>query len=502
MEASNEMNASRKRKLFSKICIAIIIILLAANFIQSICKVEFSRQKLEVMFNESITNAVVVALSYFKAVKAILIGKMENMELIKNYWKDDYMKAVEKFENKFLLNFAVIALNILLLTLNDGQKKTKPLFLILVCSFDMFLATSNAEHEILDQYSFDLVRIVISSTALMLSYSCTEILHPKPSAKQDVNGSFHKIYSDYSSEEEIEDEDVEPQDNDKTFVKYKSVNSTKSISPSVLTKSTMRPFDSRYASDMNLSMITPRPSMLQSHEMLHKAPSVMSLATGLDFNNFKHSLDSFRNSTFCQEEQVNNDIDKLSISGRQMSVRDLNLSIRANPFASSFHNESFLSTKSMISPNDEPTPSWVAGGFWGSPTKNKKPPVVDFCPIVSRTSSQSSGFVESQSNRHTPEEFAKDDFDRASLFSEPAYKASESIAAPRPATVGLFQVPKSTYQRSLFAEPSIFNDRSRTMTPQTGIFPSYQSRLPQKPLLNKSLLNLSKLGALPTNQGS
>ncbi|XP_047739181.1 transmembrane protein 201-like isoform X2 [Hyalella azteca] len=87
--------------------------------------------------------------------------------------------------------------------------------------------------------------------------------------------------------------------------------------------------------------------------------------------------------------------------------------------------------------------SWVAGGYWGSPSKNKRSPVKQWqppvnCPVIvnnvdpvppSRPSSQSSGFVSHGSGSHASAEAhgaalnanAFKDTDRISVASEPTF---------------------------------------------------------------------------------
>ena len=143
-----------------------------------------------------------------------------------------------------------------------------------------------------------------------------------------------------------------------------------------------------------------------------------------------------------QNTQFQNDINRLNLGSSSLSMRDY--PITSNPFSLDRVDRSgspALSTvsyctsgyqrysNSIVSPPRlnsiaGPEASWVAGGYWSnSPRKQNVEPIAVY-PVLSRTSSQSSGF-ESQnfpSEKNSRENsicLEPDQFSVKSIFSEP-----------------------------------------------------------------------------------
>lgn len=106
-------------------------------------------------------------------------------------------------------------------------------------------------------------------------------------------------------------------------------------------------------------------------------------------------------------------------------------------------------TPSRLTVNTEPQQtSWVAGGYWNTSPQKQFPQTskIDFCPILSRTSSQSSGFESQAGSVHNIFEknsressVCGDDIDRASVFSEPVRRSEQTFIAPSTSSLNLNQ---------------------------------------------------------------
>lgn len=122
-------------------------------------------------------------------------------------------------------------------------------------------------------------------------------------------------------------------------------------------------------------------------------------------------------------------------------------------------------TPSRLTVNTEPQPSWVAGGYWNTSPQKQFPQTskIDFCPIRSRTSSQSSGFESRAGSVHNIFEknsressICGDDIDRASVFSEPAYNRKRNF------------VPENLNLNESFSKKSIAPSEQTFIAPSTS----------------------------------
>lgn len=386
-------------------------------------------------------------------------------------------------DTKFLANISVIILNLILLKLYKGLSKTKPLLLILIWSLEMiFSSTFLIRHFVYNSTLYGLLKIVTSTFSVILSFKCFNTV--KFNMMTENNSSFHKIYSEQNSDLSSEDED-ENEDEIELMCKSMSssassmknshfnntLNSTQSVHDSLFTASTLRKYNLEDSFDYNKS-VSDKMSSRYSVENL-KQPLLHN--NNQHYNSFKTLLNNTHNSSSilginkCCSADDNvfyNDIDKLSINNVQLGNNQSVLNQSKNPFSYDYdeNNRSLNCTpsvtseisyytrqrKNIISPprlngsinGADANSSWVAGGFWGQTTSPLKKQdnnfnrtfssannQHDFLPILSRTSSQSSGF---ESHASTANGFANDDrnvndIDRLSLFCEPTYRRQDYI---------------------------------------------------------------------------
>lgn len=388
--------------------------------------------------------------------------------------------------------------------------------------------------------------MLLALISLVTALSCIGQTAPKIQPSDSVNSSFHKIYSQQANDADCSDtiddsssilqnasicsrQEYQPEKPPSNNLSAKSMDTTKSISPSVLSASTMRPFlDSSFSSQSHLPWSHNGGSVLnvnrlnatfheqsnrsfsRSSLVLPEAPlssktpsfSVDNFTTAIggpnDSAHLGHgfSTTSLNNSTLVGEDRFGNDIDRLSISGR-LSVTRKDLTMVNNPFATHHVDRddscSMRQRKVTISPPQlgtvaESGSSWIAGGYWGispqtnHPDNNSDAPNGTFIhPYMSRTSSQSSGFESQPTRRPSPEELAGVDLDRVSLFSEPAgIFASNAFQQPHPRLNQTFHlpVPQSSpvpSHVSFFSRPSNYSTSGRSLFGECNLFQSQHS---------------------------
>lgn len=259
-----------------------------------------------------------------------------------------------------------------------------------------------------------------------------------------------------------------------------SMNSTKSISPSVFTASVLRdPFTNSSMSMLNQSMSeATRPvfnkqafgsresiwdgrhsqasfaptsnRQMNCGECGHASESVLN-GSHASIRQPQYCQDSFLASKFGSmnslrsyeptPDEFHSELNGLNIADRQFNY---NPHLNPTPFSETSsvlrHRKQLISPSRLHcstaqSPQSVTQSSWVAGGYWNSPSPQKKfpqPPTIAhepvMYPILSRTSSQSSGFESHTSSVHNngAEHFSREssvcgDIDRASVFSEQSF---------------------------------------------------------------------------------
>lgn len=311
-----------------------------------------------------------------------------------------------------------------------------------------------ATDDIVNETLFGLANVTISIAVFVVSLLNTKDIDAAKSEfhRDDPNQSVRKIYSNFNSDvsEESEDElDVSAssqhsfqQRNRSTrplspkTLHNTSLDSTRSFTSSLLRDqmgSTMnlmnKSFDDSFMlnrsgaannvygsqasifDDCQSSVSTFRPCMLRSQESLY-SPKMMHPANNTSTKRFT-SMENVGNggeNIFSNDFQIG--INGLNISGRPVERPQPSFmpQQRQRLMASSpsISSAQLRQRKQVISPSrfnfnttvppQQPLTqaSWVAGGYWNSTSPQKKcPPVlptIDLMPIVSRTSSQSSGF--------------------------------------------------------------------------------------------------------------
>ncbi|XP_055524470.1 uncharacterized protein LOC129718081 [Wyeomyia smithii] len=509
MAASDKQSAIRKQQMVANISLWMIIALLIIKLFQHLGQIELNKERLEFIFSSTVSQTVLIAVSYFVAFKhtlasiwdgiwnqAALADKIEQL----NYLKKTFLNRVFEISDSAddicesltdtpeaiaavtqpnaLSNLALIALAGMLLGAKSYIGPSKPVVLMLCGVLESLLQAGSLQQLLTEDVTRGMFEIILSLIALVTAIACIGRTAPKIQSSDNLNSSFHKIYSQETAECDYSDASEHQQQQHQSSINndisYRSLDTTKSISPSVLTSPSMRPFfqnsfatqtspKSRFggsilgANRLNTTLQeqsppirTPsRQNYFMQESSLLKTPSfsVDNFTTAIgnrpEFSSQKfHGFSmSALNTATLQDDRFGEDIDRLSISGR-LSVSRKDLSMINNPFATHHvdHDDSFSlrNRKFTISPPKlcaiaESGSSWIAGGYWGvSPQKNpdgaNPSSFIQQPPFMSRTSSQSSGFESQPTRRPTPEEQAPAELDRSSLFSEPVPISSQSVA--------------------------------------------------------------------------
>ncbi|XP_053696330.1 uncharacterized protein LOC128743724 [Sabethes cyaneus] len=513
MAASDKKMAIRKQQTVANVCLWMIIALLTIKLGQHLAEVEINKDRLEIIFSSAVSQTVLIAVSYFVAFKDTLVSLWEGIwgqPTIANWIEQfSYLKKLfiarwmagnttvadnicEALNNtpetmavatqsNVLSDLALIALACMLLGAKSYIGSTKPVVLILCGLMKLFLRTDPCSQFLEQGVSCELIEVFLSTVAFATAIGCIGQTAPKIQPSDNLNSSFHKIYSQETAECDNSDSSEHLQHQLRTSVKTdvsnRSLDSTKSISPSVLTSSITRPlFDDSCATqatpkssfggpmlDVNrlnttLQQHSPkrtfsRQSFFVPESSLLKTPSfsVDNFTTAMgsrpesNMNNASQKFHGYYsmsalNTATLQEDRFGEDIDRLSISGR-LSVSRRDLSVINNPFTTHHVDPdegfSLRHRKVTVSPPKlcaiaESGNSWIAGGYWGMAPQNNRdaanPPGFVQQPLfMSRTSSQSSGFESQPTRRPTPEEPPPLELDRVSLFSEPVAISNASV---------------------------------------------------------------------------
>ncbi|XP_055632596.1 uncharacterized protein LOC129773067 [Toxorhynchites rutilus septentrionalis] len=575
MQTSDKQSAFRKRKMVTDVCLWTVIAMLAIKIGQKAMEFEFSKDRLELIFSPIVSQTILVVISYAVSLKRTLFARwggiieqpliVNGVNQLKTVRKLVFGKLDEKLnisaesicealheppvimaQRNSLPNLALICLAAMLMAMKSHIRSWKPIALIACCGAEMLLKSDIGPEVFGSKIHSALIEVMLSSVAFVTAISCIGHTGPKIQPSDNLSSSFHKIYSNQGNEcdndEQLESSSLLQQDastcSQKAFgnnESAKSIDTTRSISPSALTASTLRPFvDSSFirtspnkshfggsvlnVNRLNTTMqensfceISHHGPFRAEHSLL-KTPSIsvdnfttaISAASERRFHKNGFSMNAIDDPTLQGDEHFGEHIDRLSIGGR-MSVSRKDLSVMNNPFANHHveHDESFSLRQRKVTHSPphldtvaESGGSWIAGGYWSPQKTSDAETEYHGHPFMSRTSSQSSGFESQPTRRPTPEDPAGIDLDQVSLFSEPVgifpphngstfpqpnpslnqtlgYPLSQS--SPTPSNGSFFSRHSTNASRNLFGERSLFqtNPSSRMFPPHSrSAYPS------------------------------
>lgn len=398
---ANNVPPAKKMRMI-EIGIYSIFAITVINFYTSLSEFSISSEKLIKTFGADIAERLFIGISYVLAVKSLImefVWQTLDNPFLQGAWLylTTRLGFLQKLTGDFdwtrfslldvkeFLNISTMLATVMLIILSEGQNLSSQLALLFFCSLKTLLHNHEMLLEPIETEFIHTMDLICVFMALILSYRCLGQTKVTFKHSDDLNKSFHKICP-----EEVEEESDQELDN------------TYSDSCSNLLNSTLKSHGHEYVNGKNASFYTEN-----RFNGYSRTPSVMSAS-------FKSP--SELNCSRLSSKQVMDNVGKLT----QLNINHtLNSTTRSfstatdNPFYNHLNLDrpsSVLSYRAhaIISPpklNREPVSeaSWVAGGFWTtSPKKSTLPANSDFMPIMSRTSSQSSGF-ESQPGANSRE---------------------------------------------------------------------------------------------------
>uniref|UniRef100_A0A336KDR3 CSON004488 protein n=1 Tax=Culicoides sonorensis TaxID=179676 RepID=A0A336KDR3_CULSO len=391
MNQNREISSSSKLKII-KIGVHAIFVITVINFFVSLNGFTISGDKLIKTFGNEIGEKLLSGISYVLAVKSLVVelilrgldnpilqgayiyltSGIENLQTLTGTF--DYQNLLSSIDFKEFFNISTMLITVMLIILLEGQHLMSQLALLFFCSLKTLLHNHEMLLEPLDTDFIHVLDLICVFMALILSYHNSSKSQVTFKYSDNLNRSFHKICP------EIEDEESDHELDD-----------TYSDSCSNLLNSTLKSQSGEFV----------RNGSFYHNPDYSRPPSVFSTS----FKSPSELLNTSRIST----KNVMDNVGKLT----QLNINHtLNNSMRSfkatsvieNPFYNHINLDrqtpsSVISYRSrnVISPpklnhDTVSEASWVAGGFWTSPKKSTLPANSDFMPIISRTSSQSSGF--------------------------------------------------------------------------------------------------------------
>lgn len=363
--------------------------------------------------------------------------------------------SILQTDTSFMLDLAGILLSIVVLLLN-GLKRNGPVIVWLLWSFKMAMPSVEnrkiVTDDIVNETLFGLANVTISVAVFIVSLLNTKDIDGTKIELNldDPNQSVRKICSHLNSDvtDESEDElDVSASCvSQKSFRQRNNNRSNMPLSPKAMHNASLdstRSFTSSLLRDQMGSTMNLLNKSFDESFMLNRSGNNMYGSQGSIFDDCQSSVSTFRPAALRSQESLysrnahpanatsakrftsmdnvasgenvfNNDF-QIGINGLNISGQTIE---RPQPSYTSQHRHRLLASspsqlrqrKQVISPSrfnfnttvppQQPLTqaSWVAGGYWNSTSPQKKcPPVpmqptIDLMPIMSRTSSQSSGF--------------------------------------------------------------------------------------------------------------
>lgn len=361
--------------------------------------------------------------------------------------------------------------SIALLSTQTERRITKAIGLLLWNLSLHLTLLKEVGNELTHSMVFDTFMVVYAITSSSLLWRARNM---DAIAKRGVNSSdnsFHRIYSELNVDESETSDEEESEFNHTIKSDYlgghnrtsspnfnRSLNTTKSVSPNKFSP-TKSIFSHGIPSVVPSDAISSKSSYYTSAYNYKPSPRVVTKTfTKPDFETqsmLNASFQSTRSSMFeprgvqrqnyaNQNARPFNEINSLKFDSMRLGANAAD-SISNRPFIGysaqpqwnhPYHIDeptrpASSCSRSIIAPSRlcyNPTStssmsqsSWVAGGYWGTSPTKKIPSgphssSFDFCPIMSRTSSQTSGF--GSQNRDSPDDSICDEIDRTSVCSE------------------------------------------------------------------------------------
>lgn len=426
-----------------------------------------TKPNLETLFVPDTAKMILIFISYVGAVKETLINFFGFlirrsyiqylMQMIDNWLQEKTtltsgLSQTNVVENKLIMQSFSMVMSIALFFAQS--KKQLKIFLILIfCNVGLYSVYIKQHNSFLTEFQYDLsIVFFLVLNTFTLYWHKSEITEINIKSKIESDSSFHRIYAE-DSDLNVSDSESEEESFEKRITSSSPKLNKHIFNYSMSSKSPKQSCDSSFRS-MRSPMSIYNNSVHHTNQSVRSVAASESMFMNKSLNTGPLSTSSVLNESFCSLPPSVRNMNVLSsfnvpyaqsklTNPNNISLDSINLGFSNNckslnpdnliyiPRAtSSLSKRSNILIPSRLSQPLISAPiasqSWVAGGFWGQSPLNTQTPVsnrlpqVDFCPIASRTSSQSSGF-ESQagsircdfSNNHAGQ-FSRE----SSLFNE------------------------------------------------------------------------------------
>ncbi|XP_063703656.1 uncharacterized protein LOC134833308 [Culicoides brevitarsis] len=397
---NNAMPAAKKIRLI-KIIVNTIFVVTIINFFMALNEVSVAVEDLINTFGTDIAEKMLVVISYVLAMKSLVLEifaqALNNpilqgaflyittgLGFFKRVTGEIDLTPFSTLDVKEFINISTMLGTLMLIILCNKQNLGNQLALLFFCSLKTLLDNHEKLVDPIETENLRRLDVICVFMTLVMAYRCLDQSNLTFKHCDDLNKSFHKICPEMD-EEESEQEELD--------------DTTYSDSCSKLLNSTLK-------SHANFEYINNNGSFYQEPNHFNsysRTPSVLSTS-------FK-SPSELNCSRMSSKQQELDNVGKLT----QLNITQQSLNRSARPFSATMENPFYnhinldrqtpasvasYRARAIISPpklTRDPVhhgeASWVAGGFWTtSPKKSQVPANTDFMPIMSRTSSQSSGF--------------------------------------------------------------------------------------------------------------
>lgn len=295
--------------------------------------------------------------------------------------------------------------------------------------------------------------LVVSSLSILI-----KLWRSKGNSSKNQNTSFHKITNDAF---EDSDNDCDVSDS----VSFYDWQSSRTIS-----------YPKPQNSKLNASLCSRTFSRDMKNRLNKSSPKSIDLLSNKSFSIIKEVNSADR-------KQIQNDITRLKLTehthdkafSTSSTIADFNSTLnpfsleknqRASPTLSVASIFTSASHRNVISPprlhspqvyTSDNTQSWVAGGYWTSPQKNYIESIVNPKPVMSRSSSQSSGLGTMESEKNSRENSLAQEEIAKSIFFDKSNVHNTNLFH-KPAVRSLFENSLFPSNRSIMGESSFYSN--------------------------------------------
>lgn len=502
-----------KRAQIMKYLAYLVFFISIISILTSINDFHISNEKLTAIFGTELSQMILKTLSYWRAVKSVAKDYIQqgiDNPIMQGAWiyisstiklcTDWLQRSIEfNFETghdlKEFYNILAMLGTVMLMVLFEGERLIGLLISLFIWSSKTLLHNHEILLEPIDTDNLHIFDMFLAVAAFFTTYQCLGYAKETIRHSSNLNSSFHKLHPDVTEDSEDEMD-----------------NSSYKYNESLLNSTFKAPvFEAQKANSSSFFV----GSALNNSFNYSRPPSVLS-------SSFK-SPSELNCSRLTSKEMLDvnvGQLTKLNLDATyNTSIKSFATTVVSNPFYNHLNLDRqtplsvvSLRTRSIISPpklNADTVcdPSWVAGGFWTTSPKKTAPPNTDFMPIMSRTSSQSSGFESQGGGQNSRENSLTKDIDKPSILSEPSLMQFNTMRPVKPFPVyptGFVTGVTNSFPSfdGSFLKPTPMQNSSMNLFTTSPSRASITSRMSNRSIFGEQEFNdTSSLHSYRTNNG-